>query len=148
MGFKVTNDGGKTFVDAIINYNNSNIEILTLNDVPYYENDVLHIKGSIYQLKENGMGYEDVELIFISLDKGVTWNLEDNYYDNMPFIERLDNMKDILKDKLIQNDYINEEQLESFKITKMYIDGYYIDDKEKVYAQIEYIYKENDNSKY
>lgn len=147
MGFKVTNDGGKTFVDAIINYNNSNIEILTLNDVPYYENDVLHIKGSIYQLKENGMGYEDVELIFISLDKGVTWNLEDNYYDNMPFIERLDNMKDILKDKLIQNDYINEEQLESFKITKMYIDGYYIDDKEKVYAQIEYIYKENDNIK-
>ena len=147
MGFKVTNDGGKTFVDAIINYNNSNIEILTLNDVPYYENDVLHIKGSIYQLKENGMGYEDVELIFISLDKGVTWNLEDNYYDNMPFIERLDNMKDILKYKLIQNDYINEEQLESFKITKMYIDGYYIDDKEKVYAQIEYIYKENDNIK-
>ena len=147
MGFKVTNDGGKTFVDAIINYNNPNIEILTLTDIPYYENDVLHIKGSIYQSKGNGMGYEDVDLTFISLDKGLTWNLEDNYYDNMPVIERLDNMKDILKDKLIQNNYIIEEQLESFKVTKMYIDGYYIDDKDKVYAQIEYIYKENDNIK-
>lgn len=147
MGFKVTNDGGKIFVNATINYNNPNTEILTLTDVPYYENDVLHIKGSIYQSKGNGMGYEDVELTFISLDKGVTWNLEDSYYDNMPVIERLDNMKDILKDKLIQNDYINEEQLESFKVTEMYIDGYYIEDKNKVYAQIEYIYKENSNIK-
>lgn len=147
MGFKVTNDGGKTFVNATINYNNPNTEILTLTDVPYYENDVLHIKGSIYQSKGNGMGYEDAELTFISLDKGVTWNLEDSYYDNMPVIERLDNMKDILKDKLIQNDYINEEQLESFKVTEMYIDGYYIEDKNKVYAQIEYIYKENSNIK-
>lgn len=147
LGFKVTNDGGKTFKDAVINYNDKNIEILTLTDVPYYENDVLHVKGSVYRLKGNGMGYEDVELTFISLDKGLIWNLEDSYYNNMPVIERLDNMENILKNKLIQNNYITEDQFESFKITKMYIDGYYADEKNKVYAQIEYIYKENVNIK-
>jgi len=140
LGFKVTQDSGKTFVDATINYNNPNIEILTIVDVPYYDNDVLHIKASIYQSKENGSGYEENELIFISLYKGLTWYLEDNYYDNMPVIERLDNMEKILAEKLIENNYIDEEKLESFKIKSMYIDGYYIENKNKVNAQIKYIY--------
>lgn len=140
MGFKVTQDGGKTFVNAVINYNNPNISILTIEDVPYYENDVLHVKCSIYQVKSDGRGYEDVPLILISLDKGLTWYLEDSNYDNTPVIERLDNMKYLLKDKLIEKGYINESIFDSLKVLRMFIDGYYIEDKDKVYAQVEYIY--------
>lgn len=75
-GIKVTNDGGKTFVDGIINYDNSNIEILTVEDVPYYENNFLKLKCSIYQVKSDYSGYENIDLIFISNDSGLTWDLE------------------------------------------------------------------------
>ena len=78
MGVKVTQDGGKTFVDGKINYDNPNIEILTIEDVPYYENNELKLKCSIYQIKKDQMGYEDIELIFASVDNGLTWNLSDN----------------------------------------------------------------------
>lgn len=78
MGVKVTKDGGKTFIDGKINYDNPNIEILTVEDVPYYDNNELKLKCSIYQVKEDHTGYEDVELIFISVDDGLTWNLGDN----------------------------------------------------------------------
>ena len=77
MGVKVTQDGGKTFIDGKINYDNPNIEILTIQDVPYYDNKELKLKCSIYQLKEDLTGYEDVELIFVSADDGLTWNLSD-----------------------------------------------------------------------
>lgn len=76
-GVKVTNDGGKTFVDGIINYDNSNIEIITVEDTPYIENNYLKLPCSIYQVKEDKTGYEDVSLIFVSKDNGLTWNLED-----------------------------------------------------------------------
>ena len=76
-GVKVTNDGGKTFNDGIINYENPNIEIITIEDVPYYENNILKLKCSIYQINENRNGYDDVEIVFISGDRGLTWNLEE-----------------------------------------------------------------------
>ncbi len=76
MGVKVTQDGGRTFINGTINYNNPNIDILTVEDVPYYDNDVLKLHCSIYQVKEDKSGYEDVDLIFISKDNGLTWNLE------------------------------------------------------------------------
>lgn len=76
IGIKVTQDGGKTFIDGKVNYDNPNIEILTVEDVPYYENNELKLKCSIYQIKEDNTGYEDIELIFISNDNGLTWNLE------------------------------------------------------------------------
>ena len=47
-GIKVTQDGGKSFVDGKINYDNSNIEILTVEDVPYYDNNKLKLHCSIY----------------------------------------------------------------------------------------------------
>lgn len=75
-GIKVTQDGGKSFVDGKINYDNSNIEILTVEDVPYYDNNKLKLHCSIYQVKEDNTGYEDVDLIFISDDDGLSWNLE------------------------------------------------------------------------
>ncbi len=76
IGVKVTQDGGKNFTDGIINYDNPNIEILTVESVPYYENNELKLKCSIYQVKDNLTGYENVELIFVSIDNGLTWNLK------------------------------------------------------------------------
>lgn len=75
LGLKVTRDGGKTFIDGKINYDNPNIEILTVEDVPYYDNNELKLKCSIYQVNDDYTGYENVELIFVSLDDGLTWNL-------------------------------------------------------------------------
>lgn len=77
MGVKVTNDGGKTFVNGKINYDNPKIEILTVEEVPYYDNNILKLHCSIYQIKEDDSGYEDVDLIFISNDNGLTWDLEE-----------------------------------------------------------------------
>ena len=76
IGLKVTQDGGKTFVDGKINYDNPDIEILTIEDVPYYEDNLLKIHASIYQVKEDKSGYETKDLIFVSLDEGLMWNLE------------------------------------------------------------------------
>ena len=76
MGVKVTQDGGKTFIDGKINYNNPNIEMLTVEEVPYYDNDLLKLHCSIYQVKEDYTGYENIDLLFSSEDNGFTWNLE------------------------------------------------------------------------
>lgn len=78
MGFYVTQDSGISFKQSKINYDNPNIEILTIESTPYFEKDVLKVKCSIYQVREDKNGYEDKELIFISKDKGETWNLENN----------------------------------------------------------------------
>lgn len=77
LGFRVTHDGGKTFEYCIINYDNPKIDILTMESLPYYENKILKVKASIYIAKDDQSGYEDRELIFISKDKGITWNLEE-----------------------------------------------------------------------
>ena len=71
----VTKDGGKTFILSEINYENPNIEILTIEDVPYYENGELKLHCSIYQVKSDYSGYENVDLYFITDDDGETWNL-------------------------------------------------------------------------
>ena len=76
IGLKVTQDWGKTFTDGIINYDNPNIEVLTIEDVPYYEDNLLRLKCSIYQIKEDKSAYENIDLIFVSVDDGLTWNLE------------------------------------------------------------------------
>lgn len=75
MGLKVTHDGGITFTSGVINYDNPNIEILTVKNVPYLEDGLLKLPCSIYQVKEDKSGYEDIDLIFISNDEGITWNL-------------------------------------------------------------------------
>ena len=76
-GVKVTQDGGKTFTDGVINYENPNIEIITVEDVPYYDEGSLKLHCSIYQIKSDNSGYEDIDLIFVSTDNGLTWNLEE-----------------------------------------------------------------------
>ena len=76
IGVKVTQDGGKTFRDGIINYDNPDVEILTVEGVPYMENDVLKLPCSIYQVKEDKSGYEDKKIFFVCIDNGLTWNLE------------------------------------------------------------------------
>lgn len=81
MGVKVTQDGGKTFIDGKINYNNPNIDILTVEDVPYMEDNLLFLPCSIYQVNKDNSGYENVKLIFISDDDGLTWNLKNKQND-------------------------------------------------------------------
>ncbi len=76
MGMYVTNDGGKTFKQSLFQYENNGVSFITIEDLPYYDNNILKIKGSVYQIKENGIGYEDKELIFISIDNGLNWYLE------------------------------------------------------------------------
>ena len=74
LGIKVTNDGGKTFIDGKLNYDNPNIEIITIEDVPYKDRSLLILPCSIYQVKKDQSGYEDIKIKFISTDNGLTWN--------------------------------------------------------------------------
>ena len=76
LGLYITKDGGKTFENCKINYNNSNIEMLTIVSTPFYDNDILKMKASIYIVKEDQNGYENKKLIFISDDKGLSWKME------------------------------------------------------------------------
>ncbi len=76
MGVYVTLDGGKTFELSQINYDQPDIEVLTVLDVPYFEDDLLILPCSIYKIKEDDSGYEDVDLFFVSDDRGLTWNLK------------------------------------------------------------------------
>lgn len=75
-GLKVTSDGGKTFYDANFIYKNTGIEFITIEDLPYYEEDTLKIKCSVYEKRDDGSGYEDKKIIFISKDKGLNWQLQ------------------------------------------------------------------------
>lgn len=76
-GMYVTNDGGKTFNLSEIKYENPNIEVLTISNVPYYQNEKLILPCSIYQVKEDLSGYEDVNIYFVSTDNGLTWNIDE-----------------------------------------------------------------------
>lgn len=75
-GLLVTNDGGKTFTSANLEYENSNVDDITIEKMPYYEKDALKMKCSIYQLNSSRDGYEEKEITFISNDNGLHWQLE------------------------------------------------------------------------
>lgn len=75
-GLFVTNDGGKTFMIANIEYENSKNDYITIQKEPYSENNLLKMKCSVYQLNDNRDGYEDKELTFFSKDNGLHWQLE------------------------------------------------------------------------
>ena len=74
--FFVTNDGGLTFNESKINYDNKNVEFITLEKLPYYYQDVLKVQYSVYEAKSSGDGYECKLLTFTSCDKGLTWTLD------------------------------------------------------------------------
>jgi len=75
-GVYVTSDGGKTFNHSKIYYDNPNIQIITILDTPYYEDGLLKLPCSIYQIKEDDSGYEDVNIIFTSYDNGLSFHLD------------------------------------------------------------------------
>lgn len=77
QGLIVTNDGGKTFTSANVEYENPDVDYITIEKIPYYEKDSLKMKCSVYQLNSNRDGYEDKEITFISNDNGLHWQLED-----------------------------------------------------------------------
>ncbi len=145
MGFKVTQDGGETFIDSKINYDNPNIDILTIESVPYYENNDLKVKCSIYQVKEDNSGYENVELIFISKDDGLTWELEINNDESIS--ERKKNLDNLIKNEMIDKGYLDEENLDVFHITDILVDGYYKSEETKKYMQIDFKASCKDKSK-
>lgn len=72
----VTNDGGKTFSVSKIMYENDNVEYITIEKMPYFENEILKMKCSIYELKNDKSEYENKALIFKSIDNGLTFTLE------------------------------------------------------------------------
>lgn len=78
IGLYRTNDGGKTFTSSNFKYTNENVNYLNIESMPYYDKNILKIKCSVYQSNKSNDGYENKELIFISNDEGVNWNLENN----------------------------------------------------------------------
>ena len=93
MGVKVTQDGGRTFINGVINYDNPDIEILTVTSVPYKNGNLLILPCSIYQIKEDKSGYETINIVFVSTDNGLSWN-EKKVSD-----EKVNNVKVIINDK-------------------------------------------------
>lgn len=75
-GLYVTNNGGETFTTAKFKYKNNNASYISIESMPYYENNKLKLKCSVYQINKNG--YEVKELIFVSNDSGLNWILESN----------------------------------------------------------------------
>ena len=72
----VSNDGGRSFKNSKVNYKNENADYITIEKMPYFENSILKIKCSVYQLNSSKDNYEDKELIFVSYDNGENWNLQ------------------------------------------------------------------------
>lgn len=66
-GLLVTNDGGITFKQAEITYDNENVDLISIQKMPYYENDKLKLECSVYIVDHN----ED--LVYYSVDNGNTW---------------------------------------------------------------------------
>ena len=62
----------------LLKYTNENVDYISLESMPYYENNVLKIKCSVYQVNSNKDEYENKDLTFISNDNGLNWNLENN----------------------------------------------------------------------
>lgn len=72
----VSNDGGRSFKNSKVNYKDENADYITIEKMPYFENSILKIKCSVYQLNSSKDNYEDKELIFVSYDNGENWNLQ------------------------------------------------------------------------
>lgn len=70
-GMYVTNDGGITFNMCEIKYKSDRTDHITMDGEPYIEDGKLKLKCREYLTNEK---YD--ELIFISEDKGITWELE------------------------------------------------------------------------
>lgn len=76
IGFKVTQDGGKTFTNSKFNYDNPRVDILHIDSFPYYDEEKLNLDCTVYDLASDGNGYQDYLLTFVSEDNGLTWNLK------------------------------------------------------------------------
>lgn len=74
----VSNNGGKDFLESKVNYTNENVEFITIEKMPYYEKNALKLKCSVYQFNSNKDEYENKEILFISIDNGLSWNIENN----------------------------------------------------------------------
>ena len=69
-GLLVTSDGGITFKQAMITYNNENVDLINIDKMPYYEDDKLKLECSVYNIDHSE------NLIYYSTDDGKTWDCE------------------------------------------------------------------------
>ena len=76
QGFLVSKDGGKTFQNAKFTYENNRVNQISIDEVPYCDENSLKLNCSIYDIKKDGTGYEEVELVFTSYDDGLSWSIE------------------------------------------------------------------------
>lgn len=76
-GLLVTEDGGKTFSQAVFNYDNENVDTITITKLPYYDGNQLKMECSVYQINATKDGYEDILILFVSKDNGKTWVLDE-----------------------------------------------------------------------
>lgn len=77
-GLYVTNNGGKTFTTTKFKYKNNNASYMSIESMPYYENNKLKLKCSVYQIDKNKNTYKTKELTFVSNDSGLNWTLENS----------------------------------------------------------------------
>lgn len=71
----VTNDSGKTFNISNFNYENENVDFISVEKLPYFDKQNLKMICSAYQINKEKSGYENKEIVFISNDNGLNWNL-------------------------------------------------------------------------
>lgn len=76
IGFKVSRDGGKTFNNAKFIYENDRVDIIHIDNFPYYDEENLKLDCLIYDFAQDGSGYQNYQITFVSEDEGLTWNLE------------------------------------------------------------------------
>ena len=69
-GLLVTNDGGITFKQALITCDNENVDLISIDKMPYYEDDKLKLECSVYNIDHNE------NLVYYSTDNGETWDYE------------------------------------------------------------------------
>lgn len=68
--------GGKTFIVSKFDYQNDNVNYISIEKLPYYEKNTLKIECSVYQINTTNDGYENKVSVFTSNDYGLNWILE------------------------------------------------------------------------
>lgn len=73
-GLYVTNDGGKTFEASKFNYKEEGVDMIKIENFPYFENDKLYMSCSVYDMAISA--YKNI--LFKSDNKGLVWEIKSN----------------------------------------------------------------------
>lgn len=72
-------------------------------------------------------------------------NLENDNREEVS--ERRKKLESLIKNEMISKQFLDKDNLNSYEITRIYVNGYYKDDEEKKYMEITFTASCNDNSK-